>query len=117
METFKNTICCTVPEKCISFTCDKFYLTEPEGYEFGKLWGKALVTYNYTLFPYDEPIDTYTDELAVGFMTWMPNGTIVRVDSKDTNDFIEIKLVCHALIMDGSFNFKAPACDHKVTAN
>ena len=87
-----------VTEKYISFTRYKFYLTEPEGYEFGKLWGKALVTYNYTLFPYDEPIDTYTDELAVGFMTWMPNGTIVRVDSKDTNDFIEIKLVCEALI-------------------
>ena len=67
--------------------------TEAEGYEFGKEWGKAMIHYNYTLYRTDEPIDTYTDELAVGFMTWMPNGTIIRVDSKDTNDFIEIKMV------------------------
>ncbi len=69
-------------------------IAEAEGYEFGKEWGTAMVHYNYTLYTFDKPIDTYTDELAVGFMTWMPNGTIIRVDSKDTNDFIEIKMVC-----------------------
>ena len=57
-----------------------------------------MIHYNYTLYTFDKPIDTYTDELAVGFMTWMPNGTIIRVDSKDTNDFIEIKMVRSCLI-------------------
>ena len=69
-----------------------FIITEAEGYEFGKQWGKAMIHYNYTLYTLDKPIDTYNDELAVGFMTWVPNGTIIRVDSKDTNDFIEIKM-------------------------
>ena len=64
------------------------YIAEAEGYEFGKNWGTGIIVYDF-----DRPITTRVDELALGFMTWQSNGTLIQIDSKDSNDYIEIKLV------------------------
>ena len=45
------------------------------------------------IYNFDEPQDTNEDRLALGFMTWAENGTLVRVDSGISADYIEVKLV------------------------
>ena len=64
-----------------------FYDTEAEGFLFNRRYLPGIVV--YTLVP---PQDTKVDEIAFGFMTDEPNGTIIRVDS-GVLDFIEAKLV------------------------
>ena len=41
----------------------------------------------------EPPVTTSEDELAFGFMTWRENGTLVRVDGINSEDFIEARLV------------------------
>jgi len=61
-------------------------VTEAEGYLFSEHWHPGIV---YTTIT---PQYTRTDEIAFGFMTDQPNGTIIRLDS-GVVDFIEARLV------------------------
>ena len=45
------------------------------------------------IYDIDPDMDTRTDELAFGFMTYDRDGVLVRLDSSISTDFIEIKLV------------------------
>ena len=63
-------------------------LTEAEAIRFGAHYEHSIM-----LFLYDRPIDTHKDELAFGFMTWYPNGTLVRIDSQASTDYIDIRMV------------------------
>ena len=64
------------------------HIPEAEGFRYGRNFRDGIVIYN---FP--EPQDTNMDKLAFGFMTWAENGTLVRVDSGISADYIEVKLV------------------------
>ena len=61
---------------------------EPEGYRFGKDHLPGVYVYNY-----DKEWDSRKDSLALGFMTWYENGTIARIESKQSADYIEAKMV------------------------
>ena len=63
-------------------------MTEPEGYRYGINYQPGFYIYNY-----DEAWNSRKDALALGFMTWFENGTIARIDSDRSSDFIEVKMV------------------------
>ena len=50
------------------------------------------------IFEYDEPIDPSRDVVAFGFMTWSPNGTLLRIDSESSTDYIDIRIVSEGLV-------------------
>ena len=50
------------------------------------------------MYTYERPIDTDVDMLAFGFMTLYRNGTIIRIDSDISADYIEAKLVSDAQV-------------------
>lgn len=65
-----------------------YAITEAEGYRYAD-YGRAIAVYNY-----QDPLPSPSqDELAFAFMSWFANGTLVRVDSADSNDFLDISLV------------------------
>ncbi len=68
-------------------------ISEAEGFRY-RDYGKGIVVYEF-----DEHRATNTDKLAFAFMSWFPNGTLVRIDSADTRDFIDIKLVKILLVV------------------
>ena len=63
-------------------------LSEPEGYRISEHNQQGIA-----LFTFDYPEDTEVDKLAFGFMTWQPNGTMVRAESGFSADYIHAKLV------------------------
>ena len=73
--------------------------TEAEGYRFMRERvdrnEKGIVIYDV-----EPSTTTSTDELAFGFMTYHKNGTLVRLDSSISADFIEIKMVGVAIMYD-----------------
>ena len=58
------------------------------GYWYRKDGDNGIMEYRFV-----PPIDTSRDELAFGFMTWHPNGTLVRIDSGISADYIDARLV------------------------
>ena len=55
---------------------------------FGNLSRPGILIYDI------EPnIDTHTDEIALAFMTFDRDGTLVRIDNEMSTEFIELKLV------------------------
>ena len=63
-------------------------LAEPEGYRYQEDHKSGI-----SIFRFDNPHSTRSDKLAFGFMTWHPNATLVRIDSRYSKDYIEAKLV------------------------
>ena len=62
---------------------------ESTAYEFGT--GTGLVTFQY---PEGRWPDTHRDLLALGFMTHQQDdATILRLDSANSNDFMELEIV------------------------
>ena len=62
--------------------------SEAEGYRFGQENRGGII-----ILTFDTPLDSAMEKIAFGFMTWHSNGTIVRVESGITSDYIECKLV------------------------
>jgi hypothetical protein len=50
------------------------------------------------VFTFDYPDDTEIDKLAFGFMTWHPNGTMVKAESGFSADYIDAKLVRNSVL-------------------
>jgi len=92
-DTCKNDGICR--EGWNTFICDcnmtsfvgRICTEEAEGYRYED-WGRGIIMYN---FPQPHPSPSQ-DELAFAFMSWFPNGTLFRVDSADSNDYIDISL-------------------------
>ena len=64
--------------------------TESTAYEFGQDIG--LVTFEY---PEGQYQDKHKDLLALGFMTKQKDdATILRLDSANSNDYLELEVVC-----------------------
>ena len=61
---------------------------EPLGYRFASEHGTGDAVYRFS-----PALNTDEDKLAFGFMTWQPNGSLVRIDSDNSADFFEAKLV------------------------
>ena len=81
-------ISCTDLCKCDQFANNMpHFVTEPEGYRYLD-FRNGIVMYNV-----EPPQNTHKDEIAFGFMTWFPNGTLVRLDAADSKDYIHIFLV------------------------
>ena len=80
------------------FSCCRL-CTEAEGYRFGEIYEPGISIYNF-----QEAFSTNADRIALGFMTWHADGTLLRLDSRTTADFIEFKLVSfHSYIFIHSF--------------
>ena len=62
---------------------------EAEGYRYVK----DGITRGIAVYYFSPPKTTDGDKLAFGFMTRHPDGTLVRIDSETSEDFIEAKLV------------------------
>ena len=45
------------------------------------------------MYNYDQAWSSKKDALAVGFMTWFENGTIAKIDSDRSSDYIELRMV------------------------
>lgn len=70
------------------FCAISYYLySEAKGYYFGDRFEPGI-----SIFTFDRQ-DTSSDRVALGFMTWKPNGTLIRLDSDTSPDFIEARLV------------------------
>ena len=69
------------------YTGDRCELQAP-GYVFGNLSRPGILIYDI-----EPKIDTHTDEIALAFMTFDRDGTLVRIDNEMSTEFIELKLV------------------------
>ena len=56
-------------------------------YTFG---GNGLIAFS---LPPDERLDTDRDSLALGFMTTQSDAVLVRINSGDSDDYLEMELV------------------------
>ena len=68
----------------------RFHVTEPIGFRYGKNQGTGAIVYT---FPYEKQADSDEDQIALGFMTWYENGTLMRINSIVPQEFVEIRLV------------------------
>ncbi|KAK7071823.1 Neurexin-2 [Halocaridina rubra] len=77
-----------------SCNCDMTSFTGPTcsdestAYEFGR--GSGLITYQY---PQGRWPDSRRDLLALGFMTLQDNAVVMRLDSANSNDYMELEIV------------------------
>lgn len=62
------------------------YLTESTAYEFNH----GLLTFEY---PEGRWPDSRRDLLALGFMTHQDNAVVLRLDSANSNDYMELEIV------------------------
>uniref|UniRef100_T1J5X7 Uncharacterized protein n=1 Tax=Strigamia maritima TaxID=126957 RepID=T1J5X7_STRMM len=71
-----------------------YLFAESSAYEFEPTHGVITFT-----FPLDKRPDTKADLLALGFITNRDKATLVRIDSSNTNDFMELGIVDGNIIM------------------
>ncbi|CAG4930590.1 unnamed protein product [Parnassius apollo] len=76
-----------------SFTGPTCY-DESIAYEFGP--GRGIVTYT---FPSSNVVDTETDRVAVGFVTSKADAVLLRIDSSNTQDYIQMEIIRGNLFM------------------
>ncbi|GIY63430.1 hypothetical protein CDAR_531741 [Caerostris darwini] len=104
-----------------SYTCDcdmtsfsgPICADESISYEFGP--GTGLVTLS---FPSDKMPDTKTDLVALGFITMVDNGVMIRIDSGTSNDYMELEIVDGNLYMVYNMGTEDhPIGEHSVHVN
>ena len=66
-----------------------FFFSESTTYKFGL--NRGIIIFEHFE---DDRKDTTSDTLAFGFKTIQHFAVLARIDSADTNDFIEMELVC-----------------------
>ncbi|XP_072930215.1 neurexin 1 [Epargyreus clarus] len=76
-----------------SFTGPTCY-DESIAYEFGP--GRGIITYT---FPPSAVADTETDKVAVGFVTSKADAVILRVESSNTQDYMQMEIIRGNLFM------------------
>lgn len=75
---------------------------EPEGHYYGYNNFKPGIV----IHDYPEPITTYEDYFAVGFMTYEPTGTIFRIQSSDNTQYYQVRLVGGKAQLEYNLNSK-----------
>ena len=91
--------------------------TEPEGFHFGEL-GLAVWRNTASAAAADDDTDDASDvtesatdismdKIAFGFMTWLPNATLLHCYSESTGDTLDIKLVSVSFVLLLFLNFHA----------
>lgn len=71
----------------------ELYFIESIAYEFGP--GRGLITYT---FPTNAAPDTETDRLALGFVTTKSDAVILRIESSNTQDYMQMEIVSIQII-------------------
>lgn len=64
------------------------YVSESVAYEFGP--GRGIITYT---FPTDSVADTETDKVALGFVTSKADAVLLRIESSNTQDYMQMEIV------------------------
>lgn len=62
--------------------------SESIAYEFGP--GRGIITYT---FPPSAVADTETDKVAVGFVTSKSDAVLLRIESSNTQDYMQMEIV------------------------
>ncbi|CAH0689956.1 unnamed protein product [Spodoptera exigua] len=76
-----------------SFTGPTCY-DESVAYEFGP--GRGIITYT---FPTDSVADTETDKVALGFVTSKADAVLLRIESSNTQDYMQMEIIRGNLFM------------------
>lgn len=63
-------------------------IAESIAYEFGP--GRGIITYT---FPTDSVADTETDKVALGFVTSKADAVLLRIESSNTQDYMQMEIV------------------------
>ncbi|KAH9630050.1 hypothetical protein HF086_008020 [Spodoptera exigua] len=72
-----------VPSSSLGSGCE-----ESVAYEFGP--GRGIITYT---FPTDSVADTETDKVALGFVTSKADAVLLRIESSNTQDYMQMEIV------------------------
>lgn len=72
----------------LSICNSSLHLTESTAYQFGH--GAGLVTFQY---PEGRQPDSRRDLLALGLMTHQEDAVVLRLDSANSNDYLELEIV------------------------
>lgn len=65
-----------------------FLISESIAYEFGP--GRGSMTYT---FPSSSVADTETDKVALGFVTSKADAVLLRIESSNTQDYMQMEIV------------------------
>ncbi|XP_059050815.1 neurexin-1-like [Achroia grisella] len=76
-----------------SFTGPTCY-DESIAYEFGP--GRGIITYTY---PTSSVVDTETDKVALGFVTSKADAVLLRIESSNTQDYMQMEIIRGNLFM------------------
>ncbi|KAF9797183.1 hypothetical protein SFRURICE_001829, partial [Spodoptera frugiperda] len=78
-----------VPSSSLGSGCE-----ESVAYEFGP--GRGIITYT---FPTDSVADTETDKVALGFVTSKADAVLLRIESSNTQDYMQMEIIRGNLFM------------------